>query len=197
MSAHVDVSLQAHALRPTLRRHEGGIIVKYRLVLASLAMAGAAVALAAGPASASSSSKTNTLHFHTKSSHVSPNLTIECTAAVPAPFQIVKGAGRPWYAESYVSSCSTPPPDSCAMQVDLEEFEPTEYGGWEWQNVQSAPQKSVAPCSTKLRTETSGYTCLSTLTDNEFRTFQIFTGVYESVPETSSSASDEISIPCE
>jgi len=164
------------------------MLVITALLCASVVSAGAAVA---------DSSNTVTVHVHSTSKTITPNTVVDCVATVPNPYQIVAGAARPWYTESYVSSCSVPPPDSCSIVVSLDELVNDESGNQSWQNRQEGNQTSVAPCKINLKSMTSGYKCLSTLTDHEFKASVIFSIFWNGQVAVGVKDSNTVTIPCE
>lgn len=95
------------------------------LLMALLALAGPANAAGSPPASTSGTTKltsTITLRF------LPATPTVECYYRAYTPYQIVNGGTTA--GEGAVTSCTTPPPTECKMQVSLFKETPAGTGFW-------------------------------------------------------------------
>ncbi|MBR7828139.1 hypothetical protein KDK95_17610 [Actinospica sp. MGRD01-02] len=129
---------------------------------------------------------------HSHGAHASPNVVVECQALITAPYRIV--ANSTWYSQGKITECSSPPPTSCSLSVDMQELVNNEYGGQSWQTVSAAGGNPHA-CAVGY-TVTPSYTCLSNLANHDFRSYGILIVTASTTGESTWTSGTE-SIPCE
>jgi hypothetical protein len=143
-------------------------------------------------ASCDAGTVSTTTRPHATSGKVAPrDVVIYCNAEAPAPFRVVRNG--PLSATASFSGCSTPPPQACNLQVELQELVKNEYGGQSWQDM-AQKGGDWGKCKGTLKAE---YTCISNAVDQQFRTYAILQVEYNGAYGNDFGESGEITSSCE